>query len=941
MKANLPRREPEMLKRWDELNLYARMLEVRKHAPTWILHDGPPYANGRVHLGTALNKILKDFVVRSRSMMGWSTPYVPGWDCHGMPIEYKVSRELGEQARTISKLELRRLCKAEAEKWIELQRGDFRRLGVIGDWFDPYLTMNPEYDAAEIAVLRQMVERGYVYRGLRPVHWCFSDRTALAEAEVEYDEHVSPSIYVAFLINSQLTDAGALAANPSDRAELAAAHKAESLFAVIWTTTPWTLPANLGICLNAAFDYVALKSGNRYYVIAAKLADAIAKECGLNVERTIPLDRDALRQFDGRDIFRHPFVARDVKLMYGDHVTAETGTGLVHTAPGHGYEDFVVGAQYGLTPYTPVDNQGRFTVEAGEWAGQNVFQANDGIVEQLRKTGALLCAHQYTHSYPHCWRCKNPLIFRATEQWFLNVDHRELRRHVIDAIDQVNWVPPWSRERIRNMTETRPDWCLSRQRAWGVPIPALRCAHCNEITLDLETMKRVEQLFAREGSDAWFARPASDFAAPGLACGKCGGTAFEKEEDVLDVWFDSGSSQNAVLSLRPELTWPADAYLEAVEQARGWFGSSLVCAVAERGAAPFRNVINHGLTVDEQGRKMSKSLGNSPDALEVVERIGADVLRLVYASLDYTAEIALGDTIYSAVAEAYRKIRNTCRYMLGNLYDFELTRDGVAVEQMLELDRFILTRLERLKAAVLRAFETYDFQAGFHAILNFVVIDLSSLYIDVARDRLYCAGAESIERRSAQTALYAMLDALVRMLAPLIPFTSDEVYLRIPGRTAESVHLLTLCEANPHLADATLEARWERLLELREQTLKLLEQMRQSGTIGAPLEARIAIGVEGDGWADTLRTSRGLLKELFIVSDVEILPDTEVRELRAKADGAHEFKSDGRFARISTSPPAVLVGWRAGGRKCQRCWCYYDDPGDPDLCERCRAVVRA
>ncbi|MBV8054718.1 MAG: isoleucine--tRNA ligase, partial [Deltaproteobacteria bacterium] len=727
----------------------------------------------------------------------------------------------------------------------------------------------------------------------------------------------------------------------SDRTELAAAHQAGNLFAVIWTTTPWTLPANLGICLNATFDYVALKSGNHYYVVAAKLAEVIAKECALNVERTIPLDRNMLRQFDGRDIFRHPFIARDVKLMYGNHVTDETGTGLVHTAPGHGYEDFVVGSQYGLTPYTPVDDQGRFTAEAGEWTGQNVFEANDGIVEHLRQAGALLAAHQYTHSYPHCWRCNNPLIFRATEQWFLNVDHHELRRRILDAIDEVNWVPPWSRERIRNMTETRPDWCLSRQRAWGVPIPALRCAHCGEVALELETMKRVEQIFAREGSDSWFARPASDFAASGLTCSKCGGAVFEKEEDVLDVWFDSGSSQNAVLSLRPELAWPADAYLEAVEQARGWFGSSLVCAVAERGAAPFRNVINHGLTVDEQGRKMSKSLGNSPDAVEVAGQIGADVLRLVYASLDYTAEIALGDTIYSAVSEAYRKIRNTCRYMLGNLYDFEPTRDAIAAAQMLELDRFILARLERLKAAVLRAFETYDFQDAFHAIVNFVVVDLSSLYIDVARDRLYCGGAESVERRSAQTALYALLDSLVRMLAPLIPFTADEVYLRIPGRTAESVHLLALSEAKPQLADAALEARWERLLQLREQTLKLLEQMRQAGTIGAPLEARIAIGADSGGWAETLRTSGGLLKELFIVSEVEILSDSEISKLRARANGAHEFDTDGQFGRITTSPPTVILGRRAGGRKCQRCWCYYDDGGHPDLCERCRAVVRA
>src|SRR6266849_2891733 len=448
MKANLPRREPEMLKRWDELNLYARMLEVRKHAPTWILHDGPPYANGRVHLGTALNKILKDFVVRSRSMMGWSTPYVPGWDCHGMPIEYKVSRELGEQARTISKLELRRLCKAEAEKWIELQRGDFRRLGVIGDWFDPYLTMNPEYDAAEIAVLRQMVERGYVYRGLRPVHWCFSDRTALAEAEVEYDEHVSPSIYVAFAFNANLRDAAALATNPSHGAELAAAHKAGKLSAVIWTTTPWTLPANLGISLNPAFDYVALKAGEEYYIVASRLSDDVEKACGFRADKRMALSRAALKALDGKDIFRHPFVDRDVKLMFGDHVTADAGTGLVHTAPGHGYEDFVIGNQYGLRILTPVDDAGVFTAEAGQWAGRNVFEANDSIVEYLKQVGALLKGETLAHSYPHCWRCKNPLIFRATEQWFMRIDHKDFRQRALAEIDRVKWVPGWSRDRI-------------------------------------------------------------------------------------------------------------------------------------------------------------------------------------------------------------------------------------------------------------------------------------------------------------------------------------------------------------------------------------------------------------------------------------------------------------------------------------------------------------
>ena len=829
MKANLPKREPEMLARWDSMKLYERLMLERKDAPAWVLHDGPPYANGRVHLGTALNKILKDFVVRSRSMMGYRTPFVPGWDCHGMPIEHKVSRELGEKSRTIAKLELRKLCRAEAEKWIDLQRSDFRRLGVIGDWFNPYLTMAPEYDAAEIGVLRKMVENGYVYRGLRPVHWCFDCRTALAEAEVEYREHQSPSIYVAFKFNSQVKDAGALAADGKDGAELAAAHRAGKLFAVIWTTTPWTIPANLGITLNETFDYVALQAGENWYVVAARLADAVEKECGLKVEQLIALNRDALKALDGKDIFRHPFLDRDVKLMYGGHVTADTGTGLVHTAPGHGYDDFVIGNKYGLTPFTPVDNAGVFTGDGGEWRGQNVFRANNSIVARLREDGALLHSQNYTHQYPHCWRCKNPLIFRATEQWFVNIDHDGLRQKLVGAIDAVKWFPGWSRDRIRNMTETRPDWTISRQRAWGVPIPAMRCAECDEIALDLATMDRVAKVFSREGSDAWYERPAADFVSPNLKCAKCGGATFIKEEDVLDVWFDSGASQAAVLGTRKELSWPADAYLEAVEQARGWFGSSLVCAVSERGTAPFKSVISHGLTVDEKGRKMSKSLGNSEDAVDAVGRMGADVLRLVYASLDYTAEIALGPTIFNAVAESYRKIRNTCRFVLGNLADFDLARDAIEYKQMLEFDRFILARTEKLKSEVRAAYEAFEFQAAYHTILNFMVVDLSSLYIDVARDRLYCAAEKSVERRSAQTALFHILDAIVRMLAPLIPFTAEEVYGYMPGARLESVHLTTMRDGNPEWRDSDLEARWERLMRVRDEALKLLEAMRQVG----------------------------------------------------------------------------------------------------------------
>ncbi len=955
MKANLPKREPEMLARWSDSDLYGRLLAARVEAgaATWILHDGPPYANGRVHMGTALNKILKDFVVRSRSMMGYRTPFVPGWDCHGMPIEFKVSKDLGSKARTLSKLELRRLCHAEAEKWIDLQRKDFMRLGCIGDWFKPYITMDPTYDAAEIGVLRNLVAGGYVYRGLRPVHWCFADRTALAEAEVEYRDHVSPSIYVAFALNSNVTDAAALAADTADGAELAAAHKAGKLFAVIWTTTPWTLPANLGISLNATFDYVALKVGDRYYIVAERLADAVAQECSLAVEKRIALRRDALKALDGRDIFRHPFIARDGKLMFADHVTADAGTGLVHTAPGHGYEDFVVGAQYGLKPFTPVDTAGVFTAEAGEWAGQNVFKANDSIVEKLRVVGALLHTKKFSHSYPHCWRCKNPLIFLAAEQWFMNIDHDGLRTRIIAEIDGVKWFPGWSRDRIRNMTETRPDWCISRQRAWGVPIPAVRCKGCGHVGLYDQVMRAAEQLFAKEGSDAWFVRPASDFTGDGLKCAQCGAGEFDKEEDVLDVWFDSGSSQAAVLGQRPELAWPADAYLEAVEQARGWFGSSLACAVAERGHAPFRSVISHGLTVDEQGRKMSKSLGNSEDAADAVNRIGADVLRLVYASLDYTTEIALGNTIYTAVSESYRKIRNTCRYMLGNLYDFDPVRDSVEPAAMLEFDRYIMARTERLKADVLRAYEAFDFQAAYHALLNFIVVDLSSLYIDVARDRLYCDAANSRERRSAQTALYLMLDTLLRILAPLIPFTADEVYAHVPGKTAESIHLLTLHPPDPRFIDVELETKWKRLLKVRDEALKVLESLRKDQRIGSPLEASIEIFVGRNsvtGWtqsdhdsvADNLQQDQDLLKDLFIVSSVRVVGGAEGERRANSQEFLSHQNANGmadRFFVEEDSAPLRIFGDKASGNKCQRCWKYFE--GDDDLDPRCRAVVQA
>ncbi len=938
MKANLPKREPEMLKRWEDLKIYERLLAERANAELWVLHDGPPYANGRVHFGTALNKTLKDFIVRSHALLGYRTPFVPGWDCHGMPIELDVTRELGERARTISKLELRKLCRAHAEKYIDIQRVDFRRLGAIGDWDKPYVTLAPEYEAAEIGVLRQMVEAGYIYRGLRPVHWCIECRTALAEAEVEYRDHLSPSIYVAFRINDKLGDAAALVENPADGATLAEAHRAGRLFALIWTTTPWTLPANLGITLNETFDYVALRFGASWYIVAERLAEAVEQACGQKASGRITLKRDALKALDGRDIFRHPFIDRDSRLMFGPHVTAESGTGLVHTAPGHGYEDFVIGNQYGLPTLTPVDDGGIFTNEAGAYAGRQVFEANPAIVADLKASGALLHGEDVSHSYPHCWRCKNPLIFRATEQWFLRVDHNRLRERALEEIDRhVKWVPGWSRDRIRNMVEMRPDWCLSRQRAWGVPIPALRCAGCGIVTLEPSVMRRVEEIFAREGSDAWYQRPVADFAV-GLKCEKCGGADFAKTEDVLDVWFDSGCSQAAVLRQR-DLGWPAAAYVEGIDQARGWFQSSLICATAVEGHAPYRNVISHGLALDELGRKMSKSLGNFEHASDVVERMGADVFRLVFASVDYAADMSVGENLFSAVAEAYRKLRNTARYLLGNLYDFDPARDALAPDAMLEFDRYILTRLERLKGEVRQAYEKFDFQTAYHRLLNFVVVDLSSLYIDVVRDRLYCEGERSRERRSAQSALYILLDAIVRMLAPLIPYTADEIYGHIPGARRESVHLLRLQEARPEVANSALEGRWELFLGLRDHVLKVLEEMRKQGTIGAPLEAVVQLGSLGkpDGLLKDVGTYKDQLADLFIVSGVSFLEPADARAITGA--GGNSSRNGAHYSVVES------LGWvvgakRAPGLKCQRCWKYYDDGGNPELCPRCRAVLR-
>ena len=920
MRANLPAREPAIVARWNAIGLYERLLEVNAGKPKYVLHDGPPYANGHVHLGTALNKIIKDIVVKSKAMAGFDTPYVPGWDCHGMPIEHQVTKELGGKARAMTRLDIRRRCRAYAEKFFAIQREEFRRLGVLGDWEHPYLTMAPEYESAIIRVFRQLVEGGFIYRGLRPVHWCPVCATALAEAEVEYTDHTSPSIYVKFQFIGSADDAGAMAVQPGDASELAHHHR--ELAAVIWTTTPWTLPANLAVCLNPHLDYVAVPVNGAYYIVAARLADAFLAAIGRQDRgRRIPVN---LTPLDGRDVFRHPFIDRAARLVFEAHVTADVGTGCVHTAPGHGYEDFAVGQKYGLPVLTPVDAAGKFTAEAGAYAGKPVFETNEAIVDDLRTRGALLQVERLQHSYPHCWRCKSPLIFRATEQWFLRVDHAGLRDNALREIDKVNWVPSWGHDRIHHMMETRPDWCLSRQRAWGVPIPAFRCRGCNTFIYEPAVIRHVEEVFAQRGSDAWYELPAGELLPPGFRC-TCGGTDFDKDDNILDVWFDSGCSHEAVLRQRDDLTWPADLYVEAVDQHRGWFQVSLITAVATRGQAPYRGVLTHGLILDEAAKKMSKSLGNAVAPEEVIKAHGAEILRLLFASVDYTADTCFSKNLLTPLLEAYRKIRNTCRFLLGNLYDFDPARDRVAHAALPEIDRWILHRTAELAERARKAYETFSFHHVVQQLINFCAVDLSALYLDIVKDRLYCSGSVAPGRRAAQTAVSEILDALVRLMAPILSFTAEEIWSALPGgERPPSVLLAGLPEAA--WRDDALAANWDRLLAVRAAVTKALEETRQSGLIGHSLDARVLLHAQ-DGLSALLAQHGGELPALFIVSQVELTGHL------------------GPDAASPLLPDLQLRVERARGGKCERCWNYSEavgrDATHPGLCDRCLPIIQA
>ncbi len=903
MKANLEAAEPAAIARWEAMDLYARLRERRRGRPLFVLHDGPPYANGNIHIGHALNKVLKDFVVRSRSMAGMDAPYVPGWDCHGLPIEHQVDKELGAEKRQLPVAEFRRACRAYAQRFVDVQRDEFRRLGILGDWDHPYLTMRFPYQADIVRALGRFVERGLVYKGKKPVHWCIRCRTALAEAEVEYEPHVSPSVYVEFPLAPESagelgTRVPALAGRP--------------VSVLIWTTTPWTIPSNLAVAFHPDFDYAAYDVDGRMVIVAealaASVAAAVKRAFGPPVARLKGTLLERLR-------FEHPLYGRSSLGVLADYVTLETGTGAVHTAPGHGADDFRTGTRYDLDIYAPVGADGRFLDSVELVGGQTVFEANPLVESALAARGRLWHRGQVEHSYPHCWRCHKPVIFLATWQWFIAMDRQELRARAIDEVRRVRWFPAWGEARMLGMLESRPDWCISRQRSWGVPIPAVDCSACGEAILTAALVARAAAVFAEHGAEAWYERPIEEFLPADLRCPACGGASFTREQDILDVWFDSGSSHEAVLGTRPELRWPADLYLEGSDQYRGWFQSSLLVGVGGRGQAPYRQVLTHGFVVDEQGRKMSKSVGNTVAPQDVISRSGAEILRLWAAMVDHREEVRIGPEILSRVVEAYRKIRNTCRILVANLYDFDPTADLTPRARLEEIDRFALARYEEAARRILKAYEVYDYPTIFHTLNTLATVDLSAFYVDVSKDRLYTLAARSASRRSAQTTMYHVADGLARLLAPILPVSADELWQHLPGTRETSVHLAEFPSPPDPAGDATLLARWERLIELRETVNAALEIKRKEKLIGNSLAAHVRLGASGEDLA-LLERHRDDLATLFIVSQVSV----------ERRDGALAIDVHG-----------------ASGARCDRCWRIVPQvstgPAPSGVCGRCQDAL--
>ncbi|OPL14009.1 MAG: isoleucine--tRNA ligase [delta proteobacterium MLS_D] len=916
MKANLSVKEPEMLKKWEEINIYSKIRAASRGRKPYILHDGPPYANGDIHLGTALNKIIKDIVIKSKNMAGYDSVYVPGWDCHGLPIEHQVDQQLGDRRYTMSQAEKRRLCRTYAEGFVNIQREQFKRFGVFGEWEHPYITMDFDYEATTVREFGKLLLAGDVYKGKKPVYWCASCKTALAEAEVEYMDHETPSIYVKFPFISDLSDV---------LPELAG----EKVSLVIWTTTPWTIPANLAIALKDDFDYAAVKVDGEVFIFAEELTDYCLDAFGMRNR-----EHEVLAVFPGAKLeglaCRHPFIDRKSTVILAPFVTLDAGTGCVHIAPGHGQEDYEIGLEYGLDVYAPVDDDGKFTDDVDYFAGQFVFDANEAVNEKLLECGALLGRMDITHQYPHCWRCKNPIIFRSTEQWFISMDKNGLRRKALEAVDSVSWLPSWGRDRIYGMIENRPDWCISRQRSWGVPITVFYCEQCREYVASPEILDHVVDLIGREGADVWFEREAADLLPPGTTCPFCGGSSFAKETNILDVWFDSGVSHAAVLentSRWPDLSSPADIYLEGSDQHRGWFHSSLLESAGTRGRAPYRSVLTHGFVVDGEGKKMSKSLGNFIDPQQMVNAYGAEILRLWVAAEDYTADIRISDEILKRLVEAYRRIRNTSRYILGNLYDFDPDADAIQPEDMEEMDRLALHRLQEIITRVRNAYEQFQFHMVYYTLYNYCTVDLSSLYLDVLKDRLYTSREQSRERRSAQTAMYRILDTLVRLLAPVLTFTAEEIWAAMPAVTGreESVHMSLFPDVDPNLLDSKLGERWKTLLAVRAEISKAIEVARREKIVGHSLDSSVSLAAPEQLRAFLL-DYRDDLERLCIVSHLDVLPG--------------EQKGETIFESTEFTGLTISVS-KAPGGKCERCWHYSttvgSDSDHPTICRRCLA----
>jgi isoleucyl-tRNA synthetase len=887
MAASLTKMEPKIRERWEKEKLYEKIQAARKGAKPWVLHDGPPYANGDVHVGTGQNKVLKDMVVKFRTMQGYASPYIPGWDCHGLPIEHKVMKDLGPQARTMSKAEIRKLCLEFARRYIDIQRKQFKSLGVLGDWEKPYLTIDPQYELGIIETFELLWKRGHISKRRKPIHWCINDRTALAEAELEYKNRVDPSVYLAFEMTTR------------SRTDL-----------LVWTTTPWTLPADVAVAVHPKLEYAIVKFRDRQAIVAPQRLEELRKKFPLGEQVGTILGKD----LEGQK-YKHPLYLHECPVVLADYVTVTDGTGLVHTAPGHGAEDYETGLKYKLPVLSPVDDGGIFTADAPGYAGQQVFEANPKIVEDLKKTGVLVHPENKDHEYPHCWRCKQPVIFRATAQWFIMVDHDKGRQKALEACEKIRWVPDWGKTRITSMLQGRPDWCVSRQRTWGVPIPAFYCTGCGKLLFNQMTFDVIKALFAKGGADAWFTTEARDILPPGTRCA-CGAGEFRKEQDIFDVWFESGASHRSVLMKRPELHFPTEMYLEGTDQHRGWFQVSLLASLLSTGQAPFKEVVTHGFLVDARTKdKLAKS-GFMISVDRVVAEIGAELLRLWIAGIDFTSDLPMSWDILQERAEPYKKIRNTFRYILGSINDFDPKKD--AVKDLLDVDRWALAELGGLIQRVTQHFENYQFFRAFQDLFQFCNVEMSAVYFDVLKDRLYTSGPASRERRSAQTALHEILIALVKMFAPILVHTTEEVWGYLPAKETESVHL-SLWPKPPAIEK---DPKWDRIFKVRTEVQRELEKLRVGGAIGKSLEAKVTVHCSD---AETQKALKSVdLTSVLIVSEA-VVADAAV--------GAESAELKGLSVKVekSTYP------------KCERCWNLRADvgknPKHPTLCARCSSVV--